>query len=53
MKQDLKTLREVLDRINIKRISANDLAKRAEFLLKTTTLNLIAKLNTKYGAQPL
>ena len=49
----LVALRQVLDRKNKKRTSTKDLVKMAEFVLKSTTLNLMAKVNTKYRAQSL
>ena len=45
--------KEVLECKKDKKISTNDLVKVAAFVLKTTTLNLVEKLNTRHQGLPL
>ena len=49
----LGTLRDILDQRDNKKISSNNLVEIAAFVLKKTALYFMAKLNTKYKAQPL
>ena len=49
----LKAPKEVLECKKDKKISTNDLVKVAAFVLKTTILNLVEKLDTRYQGLPL